>query len=213
MTDHSRLSVRSLVSLAVLGVLVILAVVLYGRGGGSGNQASAECVGSAEISANIARVAIGGVAALQAEKNPRPLPEFPFLGPNGPMSPKDLRGKSYLFNAWATWCVPCREEMPALDALEGEKGGTNFTVLALNMDTRNVEKVPQWLKDNNVNRLTLYRDHETKGFQTLRREGLVTGLPTTILVDQKGCIVARMAGPAAWDGPDALNVIAALMGK
>lgn len=213
MTDRSRLSVRSLVSLGVLGVLVALSVVLYGRGGGSGNQASNECAGSAETAAQIARVAISGVAALQAEKTPRPMPDFPFMGPNGPMSLRDLRGKSYLFNAWATWCVPCREEMPALDALEGEKGGPNFTVVALNMDTRNVEKVPQWLKDNNVNRLALYQDNESKGFQSLRREGLVTGLPTTILVDQKGCIVARMAGPAAWDGPDALNVIAALTGK
>lgn len=213
MTDHSRLSVRSRVSLGVLGILVILAAVLYGRGGGSGNQASNECAGSAETAAKIARVAIGGVAALQAEKTPRAMPDFPFMGPNGPMSPKDLRGKSYLFNAWATWCVPCREEMPALDALEGEKGGENFTVLALNMDTRNVEKVPQWLKDNAVNRLALYQDNESKGFQTLRREGLVTGLPTTILVDQKGCMVARMAGTAAWDGPDALNVIAVLTGN
>ena len=213
MTDQSRLSVRSLVSLGVLGILVVLAVVLYGRGGGSGNQASKECAGSTEISTKIARVALAGVASLQAEKTPRPMPDFPFMGPNGPMSLRDLRGKSYLFNAWATWCVPCREEMPALDALEGEKGGPNFTVLALNMDTRNVEKVPQWLTDNGVNRLALYQDHETKGFQTLRREGLVTGLPTTILVDQKGCIVARMAGPAAWDGPDALNVIAALTGE
>lgn len=213
MTDRSRLSSRSLVSLGVLGILAILAAVLYGRGGGSGNQASAECAGSADISAKIARVAIGGVAALQAEKHPRPLPDFTFLGPNGPVTPKDLRGKPYLFNAWATWCVPCREEMPALDALEGEKGGANFTVVALNMDTRNVEKVPQWLKDNGVTRLAHYQDNESMGFQTLRREGLVTGLPTTILVDQKGCMVARMAGPAAWDGPDALNVIAALKGK
>lgn len=213
MSDRFHLSRRSLASIVALGILVLLSVVLYGRGGGSGNQASAECASSKEISANIARVAIGGVAALQAEKNPKPAPDFAFSGPNGPMTLKDFKGKSLLFNVWATWCVPCREEMPALDALEGQKGSPNFTVLALNMDTRNVEKVPQWLKDNGVSRLALYQDSEGKAFQTLRREGLVTGLPTTILIDPKGCMVARMAGPAAWDGPDALNVIAALTGK
>ena len=130
MTDHSRLSGRSLVSLAALGILVILAVVLYGRGGGSGNQASAECAGSTEISAKIARVALGGVAALQAEKAPRPLPDFPFSGPNGPISPKDFRGKPYLFNVWATWCVPCREEMPVWKAMRAKHPGVPIQSVA-----------------------------------------------------------------------------------
>lgn len=213
MSDRTKFSRRSLIALAALGILFILAAVLYGRGGGAGNQAYAECAGSADISVKIARVAVGGVAALQAEKNPRPLPDFTFSGPNGPTNRKDFLGKPYLLNVWATWCVPCREEMPALDALQGEKGGANFSVLALNMDTRNVEKVPQWLKDNGVSHLALYQDSEGKAFQTLRREGLVTGLPTTILVDERGCMVARMAGPAAWNGPDAINVIEALTGK
>jgi thiol-disulfide isomerase/thioredoxin len=208
-------STRTWISLLTLGLIgaAIIGFALYGRAGGSGNVAMAECAGSEAVSAKIAPLIKGGVAALRVEPHPRPLPDFTFAGPDGPLLPKDFRGKPYLFNLWATWCVPCREEMPALDALQAKEGGDVFSVLALNMDTRNVEKVPQWLKDNGVSHLALYQDSEGKAFQTLRREGLVTGLPTTILVDQRGCMVAHMAGPAQWNGPDALSVLAALKGE
>jgi thiol-disulfide isomerase/thioredoxin len=214
MTSRIAFSTRTRISLFTLGLIgaAIIGFALYGKGGGAGNVAAGECAGSEALATKIAPLAKGAVAALKVETRPRLLPDFAFAGPNGPLSPKDFRGRPYLFNLWATWCVPCRAEMPALDALQAKAGGDGFQVLALNMDTRNVEKVPQWLKDNGVGHLTLYQDSDGKAFQTLRREGLVTGLPTTILVDQKGCMVAEMAGPAEWDGPEAVALIAALKG-
>jgi hypothetical protein len=100
--------------------------------------------------------------------------------------------------------------MPALDQLEAERGSQNFTVLALNMDTRNTERVPQWLDDNNIKKLARYADAEGKAFQALRKDGLVTGLPTTLLIGRDGCLIGAMSGPAKWDGADALALVAAL---
>jgi thiol-disulfide isomerase/thioredoxin len=101
--------------------------------------------------------------------------------------------------------------MPSLDRLQSNLGGDHFTVLALNMDTRNVEKIPQWLSDNQIKALTLYTDQQGKAFQSLRKEGLVTGLPTTLLVDDTGCLLAELSGPADWSGADAIAVIKAAM--
>ena len=124
---------------------------------------------------------------------------------------QSLRGRVVLVNVWATWCLPCRAEMPALDHLQKTLGGDQFEVLALNMDTRNPEKVPQWLKENGIAALTLYTDAEGKAFQTLRKESLVTGLPTTFLVDAKGCVLGGMAGPAEWDSADALALLTSVI--
>jgi thiol-disulfide isomerase/thioredoxin len=101
--------------------------------------------------------------------------------------------------------------MPALDHLQKTLGGDQFEVLALNMDTRNPEKVPQWLKENGIAALALYTDAEGKAFQTLRKESLVTGLPTTFLVDAKGCVLGGMAGPAEWDSADALALLTSVI--
>ena len=217
MTHAARvtLSRRSKFSLAGLALLIVATglVVLYGRVAPAGNQAQAECRDSTEALSRLAPLAEGGIAALQVLKAPRRLPEFAFEGPDGPTALAHFKGRAVLFNVWATWCVPCREEMPALDRLEATQGGDAFKVLALNMDTRNTERVPAWLAQNAIGHLGLYRDPEGKAFQVLRREALVTGLPTTFLIDRAGCLLATMAGPAAWDGPDAVKAIAALTGR
>ena len=153
----------------------------------------------------------GEVAAMQVAKTPKRLPPISFASPAGQKSMIDFGGKTVLFNLWATWCVPCRAEMPALDHLQKTLGGDQFEVLALNMDTRNPEKVPQWLKENGIAALALYTDTEGKAFQTLRKESLVTGLPTTFLVDAKGCVLGGMAGPAEWDSADALALLSSVI--
>ena len=215
MLARSSLSKRS--KAAVVAVLVLgiagLAFVLYGRAGGSGNQAAGECRDLGEKSASLAPLAKGDIAGLRFVKTPRPVPEITFEGPNGPMTLAHFKGRAVLFNLWATWCVPCRTEMPSLDRLQSSLGGENFSVVALNMDTRNVEKVPGWLKDNGISALTLYTDQQGKAFQALRKEGLVTGLPTTLLVDDKGCLLAEMSGPADWAGADAVGLVKAMVGK
>jgi len=215
MPARFSLSKRSIAALAVFMVLgiAVLAFVLYGKGGGAGNQRTGECRDQAQKSAALAPLIKGEIAALRLVKTPRLAPDLEFDGPNGPVKLSDFKGRMVLFNLWATWCVPCRTEMPSLDRLQSNLGGKDFAVVALNMDTRNIEKVPQWLKENEITALSLYTDQQGKAFQALRKEGLVTGLPTTLLVDDKGCLLAEMAGPAEWAGVEAVAVLKAVVGK
>jgi len=213
MPARPTLSKRFLAALAVVGVIAIagLALALYGKSGAAGNQAAGECSAAVQKSAALTPLAKGEVAGLRFLKAPRPAPVIEFDGPDGPLTLASFKGRTVLFNLWATWCVPCRTEMPSLDRLQSNLGGDHFTVLALNMDTRNVEKIPQWLSDNQIKALTLYTDQQGKAFQSLRKEGLVTGLPTTLLVDDTGCLLAELSGPADWSGADAIAVINAAM--
>ena len=77
----------------------------------------------------------------------------------------DWRGRTVLLNGWATWCIPCRKEMPALDALEGTLGGERFEVVAVNIDTRDSNKPHAWLQEVGVNRLAYYADPSAKVFR------------------------------------------------
>jgi thiol-disulfide isomerase/thioredoxin len=116
-----------------------------------------------------------------------------------------------LLNLWATWCVPCRKEMPALDALQARLGGPDFEVVAVNIDTRDPEKPRSWLKETGVTGLAYYADASAKIFQDLKAAGRAFGMPTTILIDPQGCELATLAGPAEWASEDALAFIGAAL--
>ncbi|HRE21805.1 MAG TPA: TlpA disulfide reductase family protein, partial [Rhabdaerophilum sp.] len=122
---------------------------------------------------------------------------------------KGTLGKVTVLNIWATWCVPCRLEMPALDALQKELGDKDFEVVAVNIDTRNPEKPKQFLKEIKVERLAYYADPKAKIFQDLKTAGRAFGMPTTLLVDPQGCELAYLAGPAEWASGDALAFVKA----
>jgi thiol-disulfide isomerase/thioredoxin len=125
----------------------------------------------------------------------------------------DLKGRTLLVNLWATWCVPCRQEMPALDKLQAQLGGPDFEVVAINVDTRNTEKPKTWLKENGIGNLGFYADPSGNLLQVLQRSGHVVGLPTTLLVDGSGCEIALMKGPADWSSPDAVALVRAALGR
>jgi thiol-disulfide isomerase/thioredoxin len=125
----------------------------------------------------------------------------------------EWRGRTVLLNLWATWCVPCRKEMPALDALEAQLGGPAFQVVAINIDTRDLDKPKNWLKDAGIDRLTYYADPSAKVFQELKVVGRATGMPTTLLVDPAGCEIATLAGPAEWASDDAVKLVTAALAK
>ena len=122
-------------------------------------------------------------------------------------------GRTVLLNLWATWCVPCRKEMPVLDALQDKLGAPDFEVVAVNIDTRNLEKPKDWLREVGVERLAYYSDANAKVFQDLKAVGKAIGMPTTLLVDPNGCEIASLAGPAEWASPDGVKLITAAMGK
>lgn len=208
---------RSRLPLALgLALSVTLAVaVLYGTRGVWSNAAqAADCQPAQALVAAMKPLARGEVAAVQVAKEPRLLPDLAFLDHEGkPTSLAAFRGKTVLLNLWATWCVPCRKEMPALDALQGQLGGERFEVVAVNIDTRNLDKPKAWLTENGIHRLAYRSDPAAKVFQELQKIGKAFGMPTTLIVDPRGCELATLAGPAEWSSEDAVRIIKAAMGQ
>jgi hypothetical protein len=101
--------------------------------------------------------------------------------------------------------------MPALDALQAKLGGSDFEVVAVNIDTRDFEKPKVWLKDAEISKLAYYADPSAKIFQHLKMAGRAFGMPTTLLVDREGCELASLAGPAEWASPDAVQFVQAAL--
>ena len=123
----------------------------------------------------------GEVAAVAVAAAPRQLPALAFNdGAGAAKTLTDWRGRTVLFNLWATWCVPCRKEMPALDALQAKLGGPAFEVVSVNIDTRDTHKPKAWLNEVGVNRLAYYADNSAKVFQDLKAIGKAFGMPTTL---------------------------------
>ncbi|WP_375463571.1 TlpA family protein disulfide reductase [uncultured Methylobacterium sp.] len=197
------------------GLVTALAagLALYGTGLGGGNGAD-PCAGSAAALARVDAASRGDVAAMQAPERARPAPELAFRGPEGAeVRLSDFRGRLVLLNLWATWCAPCKAEMPALDRLEGQLGAKDFSVVAVNLDTRNLDRPTAWLRDNGIARLAAYADPGGRVLPLVQRDTGSPGLPTTLLVDPAGCTIGVMKGPAEWSGPDGLRLIRAALGR
>ena len=193
---------------ALVGAAAGLAAV-YGIGR-FGRNAAMTCSAGAAAAQRIAPFVHGEVAAVSTSAEPRSIPEVAFKDPSGATKTlADWRGRAVLFNLWATWCVPCRKEMPALDALQARLGGERFDVVAVNIDTRDPEKPKTFLKDAKLSRLSYYNDDKAKSFQDLKAIGRALGMPTSVLVDGHGCEIATIAGPAEWDSDDAVKLITA----
>ena len=177
------------------------------RRGPTGDPA---CHGAVDLARKIAPLAHGEVAALTMATAPLRLPDLAFEDADGrPKKLSDWRGRTVLVNLWATWCVPCRKEMPALEGLQTRLGGPDFEVVAVNIDTRDPDKPKKFLKDANLSRLGYYSDDKAKVFQDLKIVGRALGMPTSVLVDGQGCEIATIAGPAEWDSDDAVKLIQA----
>ena len=194
---------------AVLIGTVIGFAGVYGIGGlkrnASGDPACRPAVGLAQ---KLAPLAHGEVAGLTMATAPLRLPDLAFEDADGkPRKLSDWRGRIVLVNLWATWCVPCRKEMPALEGLQAKLGGPNFEVVAVNIDTRDPEKPKNFLRDANLTRLGYFSDQKAKVFQDLKAIGRALGMPTSVLVDGQGCEIATIAGPAEWDSDDAIKLI------
>ena len=172
------------------------------------------CRPAVELAKKIAPLARGEVAAVNVAKSPLKVPDLAFTDSTGkPLTLADLRGRTLLLNLWATWCVPCRTEMPTLDVLQGRLGGPGFEVVAVNIDTRDPDKPKQFLKEIGVQKLAYYADPTAKSFQDLKAIGRAFGMPTTMLIDRQGCELGTIAGPAQWSSDDAVKLIEAALGK
>ncbi len=187
---------------------------LYGLGLSRSPGGDPTCKPAVATAQKIAPLAHGELAALAMASTPLKLPDLAFEDADGkPKKLSDFRGKTLLVNLWATWCVPCRKEMPALDELQGKLSGPNFEVVAINIDTRDPEKPKNFLKEANLAKLSYFSDQKAKVFQDLKAIGLALGMPTSVLVDPQGCEIATIAGPAEWASEDALKLIRAATGK
>jgi thiol-disulfide isomerase/thioredoxin len=159
--------------------------------------------------------AAGSVAAAPANQlelsifdQPRPVPETRFQDDQGrDLTLADFRGRVVLLNVWATWCVPCRQEMPTLDRLQARLGGKDFLVMALSIDRKGIEAVRGFYQEVGVEKLAIYLDPSGKGSHGLA----IPGVPTTLLIDREGREVARKMGAAEWDGPEMVSLIDRIM--
>lgn len=130
---------------------------------------------------------------------PRPLPQLAFNNGDGKkISLADFRGKVVLLNVWATWCGPCRREMPTLDRLQAKLGSPAFEAVALSIDRAGPDAVRKFYREIEIKNLALYIDSKNKTTPTL---GII-GIPSTLLINREGQEVGRLVGPAEWDAPE-----------
>ncbi len=178
------------------------------------DEADKACAPTADRARQIGDAAQGEVAAMLQADPPRNLSGLAFNGPDGtPMTMADLSGKTVLMNLWATWCAPCRAEMPALDSLQRDMGSEKFEVVAVNVDTGDDTKPKAFLSEIGIDTLGYYRDNTLGLFNELKRRGLALGLPVTLLIDGQGCLLAHMNGPAEWASADAKALIGTALGE
>jgi len=139
---------------------------------------------------------------------PRPMPALSFVDGDGrPMTLGDFRGRAVLLNLWATWCVPCRKEMPSLDRLQAKLGGPTFLVLPLSIDRKGASVIASFYRELGLISLGIYAEQSGKATAALA----VAGIPTTLLIDRDGREVGRALGPVEWDSPDIIDTIRRLL--
>ncbi|GLZ88011.1 hypothetical protein Pres01_40620 [Metapseudomonas resinovorans] len=138
-------------------------------------------------------------AGLTLWPEPRPLAELRFVDAEGQtLNLANFRGKVVLLNVWATWCVPCREEMPTLDRLQERLGGADFQVVALSVDQDGLAVVRDFYREVGIQRLEIFVDEKMHAIQVLG----AFGLPATLLLDREGRELGRKLGAAEWDAPE-----------
>jgi thiol-disulfide isomerase/thioredoxin len=197
--------------LTPLAVAVVAAAAFYGTR--ADTRKGACPAASAAIADKLRPLAKGEIAALNVDKMPRPASDLMFVGAQGQkLKLADFKGRAIVLNLWATWCEPCRAEMPTLDKLQAEAGGPKFEVVTVNVDTARLERAPKFLDEIGVKHLNRYADHSGDVFETLRLAGKALGLPTSLLIDADGCEIGVVAGPADWASPEALAAVKTLEG-
>lgn len=172
--------------------------------------ASTNCAVDDSMRSALDAAAQGELAGMVATVSGHGYDDLSFLDPEGaPTSLRALRGEVLLVNFWATWCIPCRIEMPALSALQTTYEGRGAQVVTINLDvgTDGPQKAAAFLEEINTPNLPLYADPTLKSFEALRQRGAALGLPTTLLIGPDGCEWGVLQGPAEWNTPDGHRLV------
>lgn len=170
---------------------------------------SPDNAGVSSPDAPASKAAVGGttdasLAGFVRKSPPEAIADVTFLDAGGKeLKLTSFKGRVVLLNLWATWCAPCRKEMPSLDRLQKELGSDAFEVVALAVDRTGLEAAGKFLADIKVTNLKLYADPTTRSGSALK----AVGMPTTILIDKEGREVGRLSGPAEWDSEAAKALI------
>jgi thiol-disulfide isomerase/thioredoxin len=152
------------------------------------------------------RLSVGQMAAFVFKKAPEEVTDLPFQDKDGKQRTlKEWQGKVLLVNLWATWCAPCRKEMPSLDRLQAELGSDKFEVLPISADKTGIEGAKKFLDQIKVKNLGVYADPTVRIHSGLK----AIGMPASLLIDAKGRELGRLIGPAEWDSPEAKALIKA----
>ena len=192
----------------------LFAAMLYGAAAFGATPAAAE-LDVAEIAA-LKAARTGDMEKLIVHDAPRPRLETAFeTGSGETRTIADWEGKVVLLNFWATWCPPCRKEMPSLDRLQAEMGGDGFEVVALSMDRAPTERIQAFFAEIpqaegapwTVSNLAIYREPTMR----IGAEGAILGLPITLILDREGREVARLQGEAEWDSDRAKAMLKAII--
>ena len=175
-----------------------LAVHCYGSDG----KPAPDPTGTAQVPEGAARVS--GDLGISFVEQPRTVPDLSFVDGEGhAMSLGDFRGRPVLLNIWATWCVPCRAEMPALDRLQAGFDKSQFLVLPLSIDRKGSSVVKPFYEELGLKALGIYVDQSGKAASALD----AVGVPTTLLIDRDGREVGRKIGPTEWDSPEVIALL------
>ncbi|WP_306115004.1 MULTISPECIES: TlpA disulfide reductase family protein [unclassified Roseovarius] len=159
-----------------------------------------------ELMAGIAALGIAlpaqALPLMRLHDSPREMLSPPFVDGTGrDLTLENFRGRVVLLNIWATWCVPCREEMPTLDALQSRLGGDDFHVLPLSIDRAGLKVVRRFYDEIRIQHLDMYLADSTRAMLAFG----ALGLPTTVLIGRDGKELGRLVGPAEWDSPEIIS--------
>lgn len=204
-------------------IAVVVALVVIAAAGGwfyvsSRGEVQSAAVGQCAISdtrrAALDDAAGGEVAAFQVADDPVNVSGTTFNTREGEQtSIADWSGRTVLLNLWATWCAPCRREMPHLDKLQADLGGENFEVVAVSLDMGDAEKPKKFYADIGLKEMGFFHDPSLDTLTDLKKQGLVYGLPATLLIDRRGCALGVLNGPAEWASDDAKELVKVAMGE
>ena len=193
--------------LSVALALIAAAFGVYLKGEGDGKVEAPQVAGSARIDKTLAT---GTMTAFVVKPERKPVPEIAFTTESGEAtSLKAWNGRVILVNLWATWCAPCREEMPALAALQGAMGSKDFEVVAISLDRKGAEASKAFLAEVGAQALKLYLDPTSETLNKLE----AVGLPASLLIDREGREIGRILGPAQWNSPEAKALIEAALAE